>query len=119
MKRVSKYLAAATAVLLPAAWAWAAPAVVTSPDGKITIRIEDDASRFTVARQGQPVIAASPLGLEFDRAPELGALALEKREDGAAPNDVRRSQRDVTASDQLTLRLATAGGAAVILEPAK
>ncbi|MRV72608.1 glycoside hydrolase family 97 protein [Duganella sp. FT92W] len=38
-------------------------------------------------------------------------------EDGATPNDVRRVERIVTAADTLALRLAPAGGAAVVLEP--
>jgi alpha-glucosidase len=67
--------------LTPLAGAVAAPLVVSSPDGKIAIRVERDASRFAISRGGQPVIAASPLGLEFDGAPDLAALVLEKRED--------------------------------------
>jgi alpha-glucosidase len=38
-------------------------------------------------------------------------------EDGASPNELRRAQRVVKAGDMLSLRLAPAGGAAVILEP--
>lgn len=38
-------------------------------------------------------------------------------EDGKAPDEVRRSERMVTARDALVLRLSPAGGAAVILEP--
>jgi alpha-glucosidase len=38
-------------------------------------------------------------------------------EDGDAPDSVRRSERIVTAGDALALRLSSAGGAAVILEP--
>jgi alpha-glucosidase len=37
-------------------------------------------------------------------------------EDGKAPDEVRRSERIVTASDVLALRLSPAGGAAVVLE---
>lgn len=40
------------------------------------------------------------------------------REDGKAPDEVRRSERIVTARDALALGLSAAGGAAVILEPA-
>jgi alpha-glucosidase len=40
-------------------------------------------------------------------------------EDGATPTEVRRVEREVTARDVLKLRLASAGGAAVILEPMK
>jgi alpha-glucosidase len=38
-------------------------------------------------------------------------------EDGNAPDEVRRSQRIVTAREVLSLRLSPTGGAAVILEP--
>jgi alpha-glucosidase len=38
-------------------------------------------------------------------------------EDGATPNDVKGSERIVTRADVLQLRLAAAGGAAVVLEP--
>jgi alpha-glucosidase len=37
-------------------------------------------------------------------------------EDGATPNNVKLREVDVTARDQLALRLAAAGGAVVILE---
>ncbi|MEO7494902.1 MAG: glycoside hydrolase family 97 catalytic domain-containing protein, partial [Massilia sp.] len=37
-------------------------------------------------------------------------------EDGATPTELRRTEREVTAADTLSLRLASAGGAAVILE---
>ena len=40
-------------------------------------------------------------------------------EDGKAPDELRRSERIVTARDTLALRLAVAGGAAVVLEPAR
>jgi alpha-glucosidase len=39
-------------------------------------------------------------------------------EDGPTPNEVLRTERNVKAGDVLTLKLAAAGGAAVILEPA-
>ena len=73
--------AAALLLLLPAAWASAAPAIIASPDGRSVIRIEDDASRFSITHAGEVVIAASPLGLELDGAADFGALALERRED--------------------------------------
>ncbi|GJJ04421.1 hypothetical protein RugamoR64_49590 [Duganella rhizosphaerae] len=59
----------------------AAPVVVSSPDGRIAIQIEEDASRFTIQRGGHTVIASSPLGLELDGAPAFGTLALERRDD--------------------------------------
>ncbi|SFU90645.1 glycoside hydrolase family 97 protein [Pseudoduganella namucuonensis] len=73
--------AAVASILLPAAWASAAPAVVTSPDGRLSIQIEDDGGRFSISRRGETVIKPSPLGLELDGAPEFGALVLEKRDD--------------------------------------
>ena len=59
----------------------AGAATVTSPDGRIAIRIEDDASRFTVTRAGKELIAPSPLGLELDGAADFAALALQSRSD--------------------------------------
>jgi len=38
-------------------------------------------------------------------------------QDGAAPSEVKRSERTVTRADTLALQLAAAGGAAVVLEP--
>ncbi|MGW8392638.1 glycoside hydrolase family 97 catalytic domain-containing protein [Pseudoduganella sp. HUAS MS19] len=73
--------AAAAFLLLPAAGAIAAPAAVASPDGQIAILVDEDASRFSVSRGGRPLIAAPPLGLDFDGAPALGALELESRND--------------------------------------
>ncbi|WP_083684557.1 glycoside hydrolase family 97 protein [Massilia putida] len=61
--------------------ACAAPAgqvTVTSPDGRAAIRIARDGGSYAVTRGSETVIATSPLGLEFDGAPEFGALALEK-----------------------------------------
>ncbi|WP_082548039.1 glycoside hydrolase family 97 protein [Massilia sp. Root335] len=89
LPRFSSVLAAAVAsVLVPAASAWAAPLVVSSPDGRVAIRIEQDASRFTIARRGKTVIAASPLGLELDGVPAFGALALERRDDVAVDRTI-------------------------------
>ncbi|MEO7577836.1 MAG: glycoside hydrolase family 97 N-terminal domain-containing protein, partial [Massilia sp.] len=77
--------AAAATVLLPAAWASAAtvtaPATVSSPDGRVAISVERDASRFTISHNGRTVIAPSPLGLELDGAADFGPLALERRDD--------------------------------------
>lgn len=74
--------------MLPAASAIAAPATVTSPDGKIAFQIEEDASRFSVARGGKALISASPLGLDFDGAPALGVLGLEAREDARMDRNI-------------------------------
>lgn len=66
---------------LTAATAHAADALIASPDGRTTLRIAADGSTFSVMRRGETVIADSPLGLELDDAPALGALTLESRED--------------------------------------
>lgn len=79
--KTQKRLFAAVAALCWAGSAFAGQVAVSSPDGHAEIRIEDDASRFSVLRRGEAVIADSPLGLEFDGAPAFGALALESRED--------------------------------------
>ena len=77
----------AFAVIAAVAWAmapgsaFAGQLAINSPGGHAEIRIEDDASRFSVLRHGETVIAPSPLGLELDGAPAFGALALESRED--------------------------------------
>lgn len=56
----------------------------------------------------------TPGGLHFLPAGRYRATVWE---DGEAPDEVRRSERIVTARDALALRLSSAGGAAVILEP--
>ncbi len=87
MKLTSPMIAAAAAFMLSGLagpTAIAAPPgalVVTSPDGRSSITIERDASRFSVARRGESVIAASPLGLDLDGVPAFGPLALERRRD--------------------------------------
>ena len=87
MKLTSPMIAAAAAFMLsglagPTAIAASPGAlVVTSPDGRSSITIERDASRFSVARRGESVIAASPLGLDLDGVPAFGPLALERRHD--------------------------------------
>ena len=54
------------------------PVTVKSPNGRAAIRIARDGASYVVTRGGETVIASSPLGLEFDGQPDLGALALEK-----------------------------------------
>lgn len=71
----------AAALALAAAGAQAADLVVTSPDGRIALRIADDASSFGISRGGETVIAPSPLGLELDGQPAFGLLKLESRQD--------------------------------------
>lgn len=70
------------------------PAVAAASPGALVVTSPDGRSSITIerdARRGESVIAASPLGLDLD----------------------------VGVGDVLQLRLAFAGGAAVILEPAK
>ena len=56
----------------------ARPVTVTSPNGQAAIRIAPDGGSYVVTRGADTVIASSPLGLEFDGQPDLGALELEK-----------------------------------------
>lgn len=83
----------ALAGMVVAVWAAAGPAVagqvaIPSPAGQAEIRIEDDASRFSVLWRGETVVAASPLGLELDGAPAFGALVLERREDTEVDREI-------------------------------
>lgn len=80
MNTRTKTLAAAVLAALSGA-ACAAPAgpvTVTSPNGQAAIRIAPDGASYVVTRGAETVIAASPLGLEFDGQPDLGPLELEK-----------------------------------------
>ena len=93
-----------------------------------------DETRFLSGTPGRDIVLARRQG----RSWYLGAMAADDAggaqrlplrflpagkfrattwEDGATPNDIVRVEREVTARDVLTLRLASAGGAAVILEP--
>lgn len=78
-----RLLLTAAALALAATAAQAADATVTSPNGRVVLRIADDGASFSVSRGGEAVIAASPLGLEFDGQPALGTLSLVSREDVA------------------------------------
>lgn len=80
-KHLATLLATGALLALTAATAHAADALIASPDGRTTLRIAADGSTFSVMRRGETVIADSPLGLELDDAPALGALTLESRED--------------------------------------
>ena len=79
MKTISSLAAAFLA--LAATGAQAADVLLASPNGRITLRIADDAGSFSITRLGEAVIAASPLGLDLDGQPPLGALTLESRQD--------------------------------------
>ncbi|NVM74453.1 alpha-glucosidase [Duganella sp. SG902] len=97
-------------------------AVLTSPDGRTTIRIAADASRFSVARLGEAVIADSPLGLELDDAPQLAALALEGRADSTVDRTIpliatkAASARDHYRGATLTFRESGAAGRRLLLD---
>jgi alpha-glucosidase len=68
--------------------AFAEQLAIPSPAGHAEIRIEDDASRFSVLWRGETVVAASPLGLELGGAPAFGALTLERREDAEVDHNI-------------------------------
>ncbi len=76
-----KQISLMAAAWLPLAASAAAPPLLASPDGSVVIRIERDASSFSLVRRGEAVLAASPLGLELDGAAAFGPLELERRED--------------------------------------
>ncbi len=61
---------------------------VASPHGNAVIRVEDDASRFSVQWRGETVVAASPLGLQLDGARPFGAMTLASREDAEVDRDI-------------------------------
>ena len=100
---------------LSAAAAHGADAVIKSPDGRTTLRIAEDGSTFSVARRGETVIAASPLGLELDGAPGFGALKLESRENATVNRSIplvatkASSARDHYRGATLTFREAGGG----------
>jgi len=104
---------AIAALALAASGAQAADAVITSPDGRVALRIADDGSQFSVSRRGEAVIAASPLGLDLD-GPALGALTLESRHDVAEDRVIPLvATKAATARDHYrgaTLAFRTAGG---------
>ena len=93
-----------------------------------------DETRFLAGEPGRDIVLARRSGANLVRrrddrrrgAHRARAAALPARgryratmwQDGEAPDDVRRSERTMTARDVLALRLSPAGGAAVILEPA-
>ncbi len=87
MKAFAK-IAIATWAATAAASAFAGQVAIVSPDGRAAIRVEDDASRFSVLWRGETVVAASPLGLELDGAPAFGALKLESREDADVDREI-------------------------------
>ena len=93
-----------------------------------------DETRFLDGEPGRDIVLARRLGrtwylgamtaneVRTERVP-LAFLAPGRWratvwQDGDTPRELRRSVRTVTRADVLTLRLAAAGGAAVMLEPA-
>jgi alpha-glucosidase len=107
---------AALACAFASAAAVAADAVIASPDGRVEIRIAADGSTFSVVRDQEPVIAESPLGLEFDDAPPLGPLVLESRKEVSVDRTFpliatkASSARDHYRGATLTFREAGADG---------
>lgn len=93
-----------------------------------------DETRYLAGEPGRDIVLARRLGktwyvgaMSADDAATAKQVALDFLpagryratiwEDGATPNDVKRREQDVTAKAGLTLKLAAAGGATVILEP--
>lgn len=93
-----------------------------------------DETRYLAGEPGRDIVLARRLGktwyvgaMSADDAATTKQVALDFLpagryratiwEDGATPNDVKRREQDVTAKGGLTLKLAAAGGATVILEP--
>src|SRR4051794_26033533 len=95
--------------------AHAADAVVTSPDGRVGIRIAADGASFSVMRRGETLIATSKLGLDLDGVPALGALVLESRKDVLVDNQIAliatkaANARDHYRGSTLAFREATDG----------
>ncbi|WP_198115537.1 glycoside hydrolase family 97 protein [Massilia rhizosphaerae] len=92
-----------------------------------------DETRYLAGEPGRDIVLARRLGktwyvgaMSADDAATTKQVALDFLpagryratiwEDGATPNDVKRREQDVTAKGGLTLTLAPAGGATVILE---
>jgi alpha-glucosidase len=50
--------------------------VVTSPDKKAEIRIAADGTSYSVYRKGEPIVSASPVGLELANAPDFSDLEI-------------------------------------------
>jgi len=45
--------------------------VVASPDKKTEIRIAPDGPSYSIYRKGEPIVSASPMGLELAGAPDF------------------------------------------------
>lgn len=119
--QVTTLLAGAALALGPLA-ALAAPATVQSPDGSIAVSIARDGSSFSITRRGETVIAASPLGLELEGAPQFAGLALEKRSDVKVRRSVplvatkASSARDHYRGATLVFRERAAGARRLLLD---
>lgn len=48
--------------------------VVASPDKKTEIRIAPDGASYSIYRKGEPIVSASPMGLELASAPDFSTL---------------------------------------------
>jgi alpha-glucosidase len=51
---------------------------LSSPDGSIHMQIAPDGSSLSVSRNGEQILAPSPLGLELTGAPDFGPLRLQE-----------------------------------------
>jgi len=48
--------------------------IVTSPDKEAEVRIAADGASYSVYRKGEPIVSASPMGLELSNAPDFSEL---------------------------------------------
>ena len=109
-------------LLLLAGAAQAEDTIVTSPDGRVALRIAPDASQFSVWRNGEAVIAPSALGLDLADAPALDGLALAGREDTAVDRVIpliatkAASARDHYRGATLTFRERGGAGRKLLLD---
>ncbi|WP_296611112.1 glycoside hydrolase family 97 protein [Sphingomonas sp.] len=78
----SPFIAAALA-------AQTATLAVSSPDHRNEIAISRDGATFSIRRDGQPVIATSPLGIELADRPAWARMTLSRRVDRAVDRNVR------------------------------
>ena len=73
--------------------------VVASPDKTAEIRIAADGASYSIHRKGEPIVSASPLGLELANAPDFSDLEVV-----AIKKQSRRSDIPLTATKARTAR---------------
>lgn len=73
--------------------------VVASPDKTAEIRIAADGASYSIYRKGEPIVSASPLGLELANAPDFSDLEVV-----AVKKKSQRSDIPLTATKARTAR---------------